>query len=82
MKYTRLIFAATLINTLGFFTALSINNPGQPALELTLTNIATVLFGVVSIIGWLWVLAKVENTDMHKPYGDKVCHAPSVYRDR
>ncbi len=71
MKYTKLILIATLINTLVFFTSLSINYPGQSVIQLTFLNIATVLLGVASAIGWLWLLAKASNTDLHKPYGDK-----------
>ncbi len=71
MNRTKLIFIATLINSLGFITSLSINYPGQSGLKLALSQISTLLFGLASIIGWLWIAAKVNNVDKHKPYGDK-----------
>ncbi len=61
MKVTRAILFATILSTLGFAVALSINAPEQPVLELTLNNIAVTFFGMASIIGSIWLISRRES---------------------
>lgn len=61
MKVTRAILFVTILSTLGFAVALSINAPEQPVLELTLNNIAVTFLGVTSIIGSIWLISRRES---------------------
>ena len=63
MSYTGKIWLATIFSTVLFFVALFTDASGQSAFRLTLNNIGVVFSGAAAIIGWMWLVAKINNGD-------------------
>ena len=68
MKLTKLIFIVTLIFTLGFGVSLASTVARETLLVKNLTFISVIFLGVSATVGWMWLVAKLGNEDVEKPY--------------
>ena len=68
MKRTRLIFIITLMSTLGFGVSLASGVVHETLLVKDLTFLSVISLGLAAIIGWMWIVAKLGNEDVEKPY--------------
>ena len=68
MKRTRLIFIITLMSTLGFGVSLASSVVHETLLVKDLTFLSVISLGLAAIIGWMWIVAKLGNEDVEKPY--------------
>ena len=68
MKQTKLIFIATLMFTLGFGVSLASSVVHETLLVKDLTFISVIFLGVSATVGWMWLIAKLGNEDVEKPY--------------
>ena len=68
MKRTRLIFIITLMSTLGFGVSLASGVVHETLLVKDLTFLSVISLGLAAIVGWMWLVAKLGNEDVEKPY--------------
>ena len=68
MKRTRLIFIITLMSTLGFGVSLASGVVHETLLLKDLTFLSVISLGLAAIVGWMWIVAKLGNEDVEKPY--------------
>jgi hypothetical protein len=68
MKRTRLIFIITLMSTLGFGVSLASSVVHETLLVKDLTFLSVISLGLSAIIGWMWLVAKLGNENVEKPY--------------
>jgi Na+-driven multidrug efflux pump len=68
MKRTRFIFIITLISTLGFGVSLASSVVHETLLVKDLTFLSVISLGLAAIVGWMWIVAKLGNEDVEKPY--------------
>jgi hypothetical protein len=68
MKWTRLIFIITLISTLGFGVSLARSVVHETLFVKDLTFLSVISLGLAAIVGWMWIVAKLGNEDVEKPY--------------
>ena len=68
MKRTRLIFIITLMSTLGFGVSLASGVVHETLLVKDLTFLSVISLGLAAIVGWMWIVAKLGNEDVEKPY--------------
>jgi hypothetical protein len=68
MNWTKLVFIATLMSTLGFGVFLTSSVVHETLLVKDLTFLSVISLGLAAIVGWMWLVAKLGNEDAEKPY--------------
>ena len=68
MNWTKLVFIATLMSTLGFGVFLASSVVHETLLVKDLTFLSVISLGLAAIVGWMWLVAKLGNEDAEKPY--------------
>ena len=68
MNWTKLVFIATLMSTLGFGVSLASSVVHETLFVKDLTFLSVISLGLAAIVGWMWLVAKLGNEDAEKPY--------------